>query len=816
MNQKISRNKAITVIIFAVCILALLSIWPLKLIRNSVTAKSEEVIARESDPISVEYNLTQMFDGIGGRLESVDLYVCNDMSGQTMTFRLYDQEHQQIYEQFVNVDPDFIAPGFVHIPIRYDLIDRNEYSFIVEGLTQDLYLAYEDRTTTTSPVNFYMAYGGAEVPEYDVIVRYNVEKPFSLAEILISLLIAAIICAAAFLSLRKVKDKEVSLNRTIQIVVNPILVLCGIAVIYVTLGMKLFGPDTKNNAFIALGFLMLLACIGVWVNFTDFCLDCGIIKKIDIRKYLQIVSIATALWYCYEYMNGLYDIFHYYSVCKFMTAVCFVLIFTFDRKELINIPNAVWLVAGPIIGYFVAKPHVGEPEMEEMYRLLGWFIAVAGFVVINIFIAIIRLVRKKATVAKIDIKFLIPFGVLAVGMSIFANKRYWVWTLMGICVLTIFRLVFWENRAQFLENICMGIILNFYMMVWFSINHRVFYYYQFYRYPMGYHTVTVTAYYLSLVVCAAIVRLYCKSCQRINPVKLLPQLFTVGMSVTYLLLTMSRTGFVSTGAVVILFVIATVVLNKEREKRRLSLKRFVLMAASVVYMFPVTYALTDVVPRIANDPVTFEYEYREFTFEKGMPYVNSNYMTIEQFCREFGKKVLGINPDKAQASVGSEIMEAYNSLNPFVLKVYAEETVPADSSGEEEENDISNGRFDIFKSYIKVWNLWGHEEMGAELPTGEIAIHAHNTFLQVIHDHGLVIGIYFVIFMVYIFVLGMKRALDNRDGYEVLFPVLMVSFCAAGMVEWILHLCNPFGFALFIGMLPLAIAEKEIRDEKCH
>ena len=199
-----------------------------------------------------------------------------------------------------------------------------------------------------------------------------------------------------------------------------------------------------------------------------------------------------------------------------------------------------------------------------------------------------------------------------------------------------------------------------------------------------------------------------------------------------------------------------------------------------------------------------------------MPYVDANYMTIEQFCREFGKKVLGIDPDKKQASVGSEIMEAYNSLNPFVLKVYAEEAVPEDSSGEEEENDISNGRFDIFKSYIKVWNLWGHEEMGAELPTGEIAIHAHNTFLQVIHDHGLVIGIYFVIFMVYIFVLGMKRALGNRDGYEVLFPVLMISFCAASMVEWILHLCNPFGFALFISMLPLAIAEKEIRDEKCH
>lgn len=813
MEQKVSRNKSITYIIFAVCFVVLLCVWPFKLIRFGVTAKSDEIMVRESDPISVEYNLTQMFDGIGGRLESVDLYVVNDMSSQTMTFRLYDQEHKQVYEQFVNVDPDFVAPGFLNIPIRYDLIDKNEYSFIVEGLTQDLYLAYEDRTTTTSPVNFYMAYGGAEVPEYDVIVRYNVERPFTVVEILITVLILAVIAAAAFWILRKLKDKEVALNRVIRLAVNPLLLVGSAIVIYVTLGIRLFGPDTKNNLFITAGFLMLFAIVALWVNLSNIVIDIEKIKKLDIRKYLQIVSIATVLWYCYEYMNGLYDIFHYYSMCKFLIAFSFVLIFTFDKKELLNIPNAVWLVAGPIVGYFVAKTHAGEPEIGELYRLYGWLIAAGGFVVINIFIAIIRLIRKKTTVAKLSPRFLIPFGVLAVGMSILANTRYWVWILMGVCVLTVFRLAFWEKRAQFLENLCMGIILNFYMMVWFSANHRVFYYYQFYRYPMGYHTVTVTAYYLSLVICAAIVRLYCKSVKNVKPVKMIPQLFTVGMAGSFLLMTMSRTGFVSTGAVVLLFVLATTLQGKKGEKRKMAVKRFLFMAVAVIYMFPVTYALIDVCPRIANDPVTFEYEYREFTFEKGMPYSNAYYMTIEQFCREFGRKVFGIDPDKKEASQDIDVMEVINSMDPFVVKAYAQ---GEESQAEEfeEVQDISNGRFEIFRSYIKVWNLWGHEEMGAEMPSGEIAIHAHNTFLQVIHDHGLVIGIYFVIFMVYIFVLGLRRALKNRDGYEVLTPVLMTGFCAASMVEWILHLCNPFGFAMFLCILPLAIAEKEIKNEE--
>lgn len=811
MKQMVSRNKAISYIIIVISVLLFLAVWPTKLLRYNVTAKSDEVIARESDPISVDYNLTQMFDGIGGRLESVDLYVLNDMAGQIITFRLYDQEHKQVYEQFYTVDEEFIAPGFVHIPIRYSLIDKNEYSFIVEGLTQDLYLAYEDRATTTSPVNFYMAYGGAEVPEYDVIIRYNVSKPFGTVGIFVWLIVLGIISVAAFFVAGKIKDKEVALRTVLRVTVNPILVVIAFWVIYVVLVMRLFGPDTINNLFVAMGFIMLLFVVGVAVNFADISIKLEKIRTIDIKKYLQIVSITTVIWYCYEYMNGLYDIFHYYSMCKFLIAFCFVLIFTFSNKEMFNIPNAIWLVAGPIIGYFVAKSHAGEQELGELYRLYGWLIAIGGFVVINIVYTLVRFALKKVYAAKINMYFVIPFGIFGIGISILANTRYWVWILVGICILTMFRLVFWEKRAQFPSNICLGIILNFYMMVWFSINHRVYYFYQFHRYSMGYHTVTVTAYYLSMIICATLVWLYSTAKKGTRLKNLIPQLFTLGMAGAFLLLTMSRTGFLSTGAVVLLFTIVTTAISAEVKKKKLFWKTIGIMVAAVIYMFPVTYALVDIVPRIANDPITFEYEYRDFTVSEGMPYSNPYYMTIEQFAREFGKKVFGLFPDDYNAD-RVQIMDVINELDPFVMKVYASDG----QSGVEEKDDISNGRFDIFRSYIKVWNLWGHDTMGAELPDGEIAVHAHNTFLQVIHDHGLVFGIYFVIFMMYVFVLGIKRAIKNADGYEMLMPVLMVGFCVASMVEWILHLCNPFGFALFLSMMPLVLAEKGYNNEESN
>lgn len=52
---------------------------------------------------------------------------------------------------------------------------------------------------------------------------------------------------------------------------------------------------------------------------------------------------------------------------------------------------------------------------------------------------------------------------------------------------------------------------------------------------------------------------------------------------------------------------------------------------------------------------------------------------------------------------------------------------------------------DIFRAYIGEMNLTGHDEMGAMLPNGELAVHAHNIYLQVAYDHGLVVGVVFLL-----------------------------------------------------------------------
>ena len=806
MDKKISLRKTITYSVIMLALLAVVCIWPLKLIRYSYTAKSDEIMVRESDPISVEYNMAQMFDGIGGELKSVDLYVCNDMSGQIMTFRLYDENHEQVYEQFYNVEYDFVAPAFVHIPVRFDIEDGKEYSFIVEGLTTDLYLAYEDRNTTTSPVNYFMAYGGAEVPEYDLIVRYNYSCPFKIWMIAVSLAVLALLCGLTYKLTERLVERKIVLRKYLQIVINPILVVGAIAVAYVIPFKRIFGPDTKNNLFVMLGIWLLLGVIFVYINI-------GLpvrTEKISIRRILRTIAIATALWYCYEYMNGLYNIFHYYSVSKLVIVFLVILLTTFSKKELLNIPNAIWLVAGPILGYLYYRPQREVELYNELYRLNAWVIALGGFLVINIVYTIIRAVRKEIRPAKINIKFGIPFAVFAIGICILANGRPQIYLLVGLCVLMMYRLLIGEETDSFSKDLCAGIILTFYMMVWYSLRHRPYYYYVYYRYNMGFHTVTVTAYYVSMVLCAAWMRLYSAFRQHCDIRKIIPKMFTFGLAASYLIFTMSRTGFLSSGVTVLVAVIfAFAVYHKQKERLRQAAVFVGVMLLAVVYMFPVTFSLTDIMPRLFNDPVVFEYEVRDFSFSKGMPLADSDYMTIEQFVSEFGKKVFGIDPDEKIAGV-----DMLSNLFDITVPVYAAESAEDAPTADEDVTDMSNGRFDIFKSYIAVWNMWGHEDMEAELPSGELAIHAHNSFLQVAHDHGIVFGIYFILFIVYVIILYLIKAVKYREDDYNMFPLVMLAcFCLASLVEWIMHPCNPLAFSMFMAIVPLIKGDKSGHEE---
>ena len=244
MNQNVKLSKAISYVVIVLAALLFLAVWPMGILQQTYVSKSNEVMAMESDPVNVEHNVTQMFVGEGGELSAVDLYVCNDMRGETITFRLYDSSYTEIYNKFHVVKEDQEFPGFVHIPVGYDLIKDQEYYFTLEGLSADMTVAYEERETSTSIVNGFMSYAGIEIQRYNVIIRYEYSNPFAWWQVLlfgvgIAAVTAGLLWGIKQLFEKKIADRDVKVHNVFRAVLNPVVVSAGIILCLMILKVRL-------------------------------------------------------------------------------------------------------------------------------------------------------------------------------------------------------------------------------------------------------------------------------------------------------------------------------------------------------------------------------------------------------------------------------------------------------------------------------------------------------------------------------------------------------------------------------------------------
>lgn len=192
-----------------------------------------------------------------------------------------------------------------------------------------------------------------------------------------------------------------------------------------------------------------------------------------------------------------------------------------------------------------------------------------------------------------------------------------------------------------------------------------------------------------------------------------------------------------------------------------------------------------------------------------------NFMRVGRFIDVFAEKIFGL--EEGTFDVYGEIAEyeeshknrdreqtnakALSAVQPGELVASADfvpENLPQD-------NDYTNGRLDIFRSYMEQMNATGHEEMGAVLQNGEIATHAHNIYLQVAYDHGIFVGILFIVVGIATFGASCLYYHRKKDKitYAALPLVVTAAVAVAGMVEWIFHLSNPCGLLLMLVVTPL-------------
>ena len=692
-----------------------------------------------------------------------------------------------------------------------------------------------------------------------------------------------------------------------------------------------------------------------WLQHTDFAPALGRFEHIA-----QSVCIALALLACIHYMNAFYEIFHDAAWRRMAFFLGLALIVTFSVSELYNIYNLILLIGGVITAriYYVRN----LPDMVDEYHTNAMFWTCMCIPVIFIISAyIIRcLVLKVMTIYKTryanvhaggsatgkhkPLDLLPEFGerlsktrlpkllwglyaifsiALVVGMVVRRNLRYWPVLMAVIVGVYAFRLLFWGEREHFTDNLTRGILFHFAGCVVYCLMHRPYEAFEYVRFPLVFHTVTITAEYMALVMVAAYVRLFGAYRKKRNVRGCLWEMFIFGCASTYMFFTMSRTamiGIVATGLVMwIAYGIgfkkndnaseaageaqtshqASAVSGKKSGAPLITTACMVIV--SMIFCFPIVFTAQKAIPGLVGEPKLMEIEKYPQTLLISKDYASEEYITFTRFSKAFIHKMLGLDEDKikldlytiygkrtdvylthvvaeideddavnaqpkkqyytqtAASAVKDHVSETEElgaqytngvllSRNPVSSAMYDSDFVPPHDYSEEgdpppqwydedywvydrdeggwqfaywkleaeSEADVTNGRLDIFRSYLEQLNDEGHEDMGAVLPDGSIAAHAHNIYLQVAYDHGKIIGIMFAIWCmltcIRAFIVFMSHK-DTYPGFGILLAV-SVTFTVCGITEWISHPCNPVGMVMLLTSSLLILPDIILFGEK--
>lgn len=586
------------------------------------------------------------------------------------------------------------------------------------------------------------------------------------------------------------------------------------------------------------------------------------------RNCLMMFSIAMSLWYACAYMNDLYDIYHTLSERRMVIWLIITMLLTFTFKEAFNIPNLVWLVVSLIAGirdYGLNRMADTEKEYDLHNLALKYGIIIVilgGFVVISLIGRGLTLIRKKLLrLSGHEEKraAITGFGILLLvfmaAIIIFRNTRWWGVAMSVIFVCMYLRIAGWKGRKNWYKVLAGGLMINFLISLVFSLLHRYFTGFVSGRFAFIFHTVTVTAEYLALMAAVATVMLVAKIVaipKKMGAVVLFKsawkELVLFGWIMSYAVFTVSRTAILAIAVTVIAVLAVTVSLHKKQLIRIVAV-----MAAAAIICFPGAFTLQRLIPTIVARPTIYAIDDTDVLVRGGAAWDSTNFMCVERFAGLFSEKILGVSlgdyhypVDKYNYdSDGNPIYDHYG-LNGDRSFEFEEQNSGQDSNNDSGRIDtepeerllaalpgtqaerhilseemggyvdttsrldmLSNGRITIFKSYARELNLTGHDEMGALLPNGEIAVHAHNTYMQVAYDNGIPVGILFIIVIVTAAVLGVSIYKKNHSSNPILLLIFAVvmAFAFAGISEWVFQMCNPMTVALMLAFAGLTYKE---------
>lgn len=821
MNKVITRRQAICGSLWVAIFCIVISLWPLRLINETVVSRGSGQIEMESQAITTDYVVKQRFIAQYDKLESIKVYLLNESAGEEFNFVLYDSDMNILLQQVVSTDNMEEMPGYCTVPLNQTVEVGKDYYFLIQGITTNFYVAYEETEATENIYISTVYYGSIEDNEHCVMAEYDYNVPLRkgktlLVDALLVLFGLLVTCLTKkYYAKKPEQDTLLTVEKTFRTVLSPLVVVIGAVTMVTVWPLKLYTDNVPSLIFyeVSIVLAVLLALYGINHTRENKRNDLGFaVVKDRWTDWLQALLFAGAIQSCCNYMNGLYEIHHTLAYREMLIYFGLAIIVTYKRKEILNLVNLIYLPIVAVVCYNYYQSNIiglENPEDIEVVKLTVWVAFITGIILVNTIWILVRGKIRRISPA---------YGLLVIAFfaALIVQRNTRDWPIYMACAFGLYylRMAAWEKKERLLNNICNGILAHFLLSMIYCLGHRPYMYYIYYRYPFTFHTVTMTAVYLALVVGAALVKVLDSYRKNSKLSGVWKELLVFGFATVYLLFTLSRTGYLAVIAMA-LFVLPIVGLTM-RGKFRAMGKAIALLALAVVLCFPVAFTAQRIAPSLVAEPELHEIEELPDELMRGRVTDSRYYINIQRLIQVFQMKVLGMPEEKCIEAHSIVKNDSIDILGDGMLLASADAGVDGISTEEsqEEQSDAqsyANGRFEIFELYYNHLNKEGHDDMYITLPDGSLIVHAHNIYLQVAYDHGIYVGFVFVLMGIGTFVQGIIyfiRKKESRSCAALPFAILLL-FAVAGLTEWIFHPCNPIAYCLLLTLAPLLFDMKK-------
>lgn len=295
----------------------------------------------------------------------------------------------------------------------------------------------------------------------------------------------------------------------------------------------------------------------------------------------------------------------------------------------------------------------------------------------------------------------------------------------------------------------------------------------------------------------------------------------MGISAALTLFNFTRTTIL--GQIFAMFVLLVVrIIRKDSIKSAIARLGTVLLATAIMF-YPV-YLGIRYIPPIVDEPISLAWEDLQGRhIGKGEPIDSWKYITLKEWCTTAFEK-LGITVDFHTTHVQKDSAQNTETGNVDVVNENGSDAgyEITESTGDvsvqfNDETDISNGRFTIWKKYFGLLSIKGHYPPEIIMENGQEVFHAHNTYLHLSYMYGLIFGVLYIIqiglALLFAMISYIKKCEPTNSNLFVL--LLLGTSAMAQMTESIFHPCNFFCFFTYLSIVFVAnISTRKVEKEK--